>query len=48
LQVGDTYTMIPGCGKDIQVDCLLRWNNVVNFRGVPWVPGTDFMVSGGL
>lgn len=47
VQVGDAYSMIAGCGKDIQVHCLLKFNNVVNFRGFPYVPGSDQMVTGG-
>jgi uncharacterized phage protein (TIGR02218 family) len=38
-QVGDTYIMKPGCDKSIDT-CRVRYNNVVNFRGFPHVPGT--------
>lgn len=36
-QVGDTYTLIPGCRKRL-ADCRDKWNNVVNFGGFPDVP----------
>jgi uncharacterized phage protein (TIGR02218 family) len=37
IQAGDTYTAIPGCMKSIDV-CATKFNNVVNFRGEPFVP----------
>jgi uncharacterized phage protein (TIGR02218 family) len=36
-QVGDTYTMIPGCRKRL-VDCRDKWDNVINFGGFTFVP----------
>lgn len=38
-QVGDTLELRQGCGKT-RADCL-AYENVVNFRGFPDVPGTD-------
>ena len=38
-QVGDTLELRQGCGKT-RADCL-AFDNVVNFRGFPDVPGTD-------
>jgi uncharacterized phage protein (TIGR02218 family) len=40
LQVGDSYTAIAGCDKRLDT-CIARFNNAVNFRGEPYVPGTD-------
>lgn len=38
-QVGDTLTLTQGCGKT-RADCL-AYDNVINFRGFPDVPGSD-------
>lgn len=38
-QVGDTLDVKRGCGK-IRADCM-AYDNIVNFRGFPDVPGTD-------
>lgn len=38
-EVGDTLELRQGCGKT-RADCL-AYDNVVNFRGFPDVPGTD-------
>jgi uncharacterized phage protein (TIGR02218 family) len=43
IQVGDTYEMIPGCDK-LLATCRDRWDNVVNFRGEPYIPGLDAML----
>lgn len=37
ISVGDTYLMIAGCNKSIDA-CFNKFNNVVNFRGEPYVP----------
>jgi uncharacterized phage protein (TIGR02218 family) len=47
VQVGDTYSAIHGCDKT-QATCLATFNNVVNFRGFPSVPGPRRMATGGL
>lgn len=49
IAVGDTLTAVPGCNKIHEVaengsvtgDCLLKFDNVLNFRGFDAVPGTD-------
>ncbi len=38
-QVGDTYSIRPGCDKSLNT-CKTLYNNVLNFRGFPHVPGT--------
>ena len=38
-EIGDTLELKQGCGKT-RVDCL-AYDNVINFRGFPDVPGTD-------
>lgn len=44
IQVGDTYEVYPGCDKAIAT-CKDKFNNVVNFRGEPFIPGTDAVIA---
>lgn len=44
IAVGDTYTARPGCDKSFET-CCSRYNNGLNFRGEPHVPGTDAVLS---
>lgn len=41
VAVGDTYSLVPGCRKRAITDCKTKFNNIVHFRGHPWVPGND-------
>ncbi len=41
---GDTFIISAGCDKRFQT-CHERFNNAVNFRGFPHIPGNDFVVS---
>lgn len=41
VQVGDTARLYPGCFKRITEDCIGKFNNVLNFRGEPYIPGQD-------
>lgn len=43
VAVGDTYTAIAGCDRNFST-CKNRFNNVIHFRGEPYIPGTDNMV----
>ena len=36
---GDRFMIFEGCGKDFDTDCTTRFNNGINFRGFPYVPG---------
>lgn len=36
--IGDTYVIKPGCDKSLAT-CKDRYNNILNFRGFPHVPG---------
>jgi uncharacterized phage protein (TIGR02218 family) len=45
IAVGDTFSVTAGCDKSI-VTCTTKFNNSINFRGFPTVPGLDRMVSG--
>lgn len=40
ILAGDSYSMTKGCDKTLAT-CFNRFNNVVNFRGEPLVPGLD-------
>lgn len=40
VQVGDDFTITPGCDKK-KATCIATFNNVVNFRGFSFVPGQD-------
>jgi uncharacterized phage protein (TIGR02218 family) len=44
LAVGDGYTLRAGCDKTLQT-CRARFNNAVNFRGEPHIPGLDRMLE---
>lgn len=41
---GDTFTVEPGCNRTA-ADCLNKFNNIVNFRGEPFIPGTDAILN---
>lgn len=43
--IGDTYTLSAGCDK-LRATCKTKFNNVVNFRGFPDVPGQDRLMAG--
>jgi uncharacterized phage protein (TIGR02218 family) len=40
IQVGDTFTYAPGCDKTRET-CCNKFNNILNFRGFPDIPGMD-------
>jgi uncharacterized phage protein (TIGR02218 family) len=44
ILVGDAYSATAGCDKTFET-CLGRFNNVINFRGEPHVPGTDKLLE---
>lgn len=43
IAAGDTFTVTAGCDKRLET-CHDRFNNVVNFRGFPHIPGNDFVI----
>ena len=47
INIGDTVSIWVGCGKNID-ECSRKFNNVLNFRGEPEVPGQDqyFKIGG--
>ncbi len=42
---GDTFDVYAGCDKNVET-CKAKFSNIVNFRGFPYVPGADAIVSG--
>jgi uncharacterized phage protein (TIGR02218 family) len=44
VQVGDAYSVYSGCDKTIEV-CAGRFNNALNFRGEPHIPGVDELLK---
>lgn len=44
--IGDSYTMHAGCDK-LPATCKDRFNNLVNYRGFPFLPGNDALVQVG-
>jgi uncharacterized phage protein (TIGR02218 family) len=45
LAVGDAFQVHPSCNK-LFPTCKTVWNNGVNFRGEPHLPGRDFLLTG--
>lgn len=39
-QTGDTFKIYPGCDKR-QETCAAKFNNVIHFRGFPYIPAAD-------
>lgn len=44
IAVGDTFTIYPGCAKTVEM-CRDRYNNIVNMRAEPYVPGQDALLQ---
>lgn len=44
VQVGDKARVYPGCDKRFET-CIAKFDNALNFRGEPHVPGIDFLVA---
>ena len=44
INIGDSYNMVQGCDKTLET-CAGQYNNVINFRGEPHVPGLDSMLE---
>ena len=43
IAVGDAFSVTAGCDKR-HATCRKKFGNVVNFRGFPHMPGTDFVI----
>jgi uncharacterized phage protein (TIGR02218 family) len=44
IVAGDTFLVTAGCDKRFET-CRARFNNAVNFRGFPHIPGNDFLIA---
>jgi uncharacterized phage protein (TIGR02218 family) len=44
IETGDRFRVHPGCDKRLDT-CIDRFANGLNFRGEPYVPGADSLVS---
>ena len=44
IRVGDLFRLHPGCDKRLDT-CIDRFANVLNFRGEPYVPGQDSLMT---
>jgi len=42
--LSDGFTITAGCDKQFET-CKIKFNNTVNFRGFPHMPGNDFVLS---
>ena len=44
VAIGDRFRIAPGCDKRLAT-CAERFANVLNFRGEPYVPGQDALMT---
>ncbi len=44
IAIGDTFSVTAGCDKSLAT-CRDRFNNVLNFRGFPYIPGNDKVIA---
>jgi hypothetical protein len=44
IESGDAFRIHPGCDKRLDT-CIDRFANVLNFRGEPYLPGSDLLLS---
>ncbi len=44
VEAGDAFTLTAGCDKSFKT-CKAKFDNAVNFRGFPHVPGIDFALA---
>lgn len=45
VQVGDTYSVVAGCRKRLDEDCVSKFDNAINFQGEPHRPTVDDLTS---
>ncbi len=46
IEVGDTFSVTPGCNKLAQQHCRQKFSNLVNHRGFPHMSGFDKVITG--
>ena len=44
IEVGDKARITPGCDK-LATTCNVKFDNIINFRGEPFVPGNDLILD---
>ena len=44
VQVGDIVSLLAGCDGNLDT-CIQKFNNVANFRGEPYIPGSDYLMT---
>ena len=44
VSVGDSIFLVAGCDGNLNT-CIQKFNNIANFRGEPYVPGSDYMMA---
>jgi len=44
IELGDKFSIIAGCDKTKEC-CISKFNNIINFRGFPDVPGIDQLLT---
>lgn len=44
VSLGDAFDVIAGCDKSFET-CSSKFSNTLNFRGFPFMPGNDFVLS---
>ena len=44
IEPGDQFEIIAGCDKT-KTSCKNKFNNLINFRGFPDIPGSDKMLK---
>ena len=47
IALGDRFKVVAGCAGRLIPDCKTKFNNVINFRGEPYLPGVDQAVTYG-
>lgn len=47
VQVGDLFTIYPGCQKRFTEDCVTKFSNGINFGGFKDLPGLDKLIRPG-
>ena len=48
IRVGDSFDIYPGCDKRFEGTCRGKFRNQQNFRGEPFLPGTDAVSQVGI
>jgi uncharacterized phage protein (TIGR02218 family) len=46
ITIGDSITLRAGCDKRLET-CRAKFSNALNFRGCPFIPSTDFVLTYG-